>query len=164
MRWRLIIATVALIPVVEIAVLVAVSRATGIGWALLATLVGSLLGGVVIRREGRRSMRRLREMLETGQTPGAESTGGVPRLVAGIALLAPGLVTDLVGLVLLLPPVQTLVRRWLRRSLERRLPPDAANRVFGPRHVRVQREDTAATGEVIEGEVVDTPGSDDVTR
>ncbi|HEX6075876.1 MAG TPA: FxsA family protein [Micromonosporaceae bacterium] len=168
MRWRLSIAAVLLIPVMEIAVLVAVGQVIGIGWALLATLAGSALGGVVIQREGRRSVHRLREMLETGEAPRAESGNSALRIVAGVALLVPGLVTDLAGLLLLLPPVQALVRLWLLRGLERRMSSDTANQVFGPRRVRVRRDRPAATdtgevieGEVVEGEVVDTSTPDE---
>ncbi|HEX2417687.1 MAG TPA: FxsA family protein [Micromonosporaceae bacterium] len=163
MRWRLVIAAILLIPVLEIVVFVAVSRVTGFGFALLATLATSVLGGVVIRREGRRSMHRLREVLETGQALGADPGNGLPRIVAGVALLVPGLVTDVVGLLLLLPPFRALVRRWFRRSLERRISADAANRVLGPRRVRVRRGDptTVAAGDIIEGEVVETSKPDE---
>jgi UPF0716 protein FxsA len=163
MRWRLIIVAVLLLPVLEIAVLVAVGQVIGIGWALLATLAGSVLGGLVIQREGRRSMRRLREMLETGQAPGTDSGLGALRIVAGFALLIPGLVTDLFGLLLLAPPVRALVRMWLLRGLLRRVPPQAANQAYGPRQVRVRRGDSAPAGEgeVIEGDVIDPRPSDD---
>jgi UPF0716 protein FxsA len=159
MRVRLIIVTALLLPVLEIAVLVAVGQVIGIGWALLATLVGSVVGGVVIQREGRRSMRRLREMLETGQAPGADSGTGALRIVAGVALLIPGLLTDLVGLLLLTPPVRALARAWLLRSLLRQV----SRQPDGPRQVKVRRGGPVppGEGEVIEGEVVDPAPPDE---
>lgn len=157
MRWRLILAAVLLVPVVEIAVLVAVGQLIGIGWALLATLVTSALGGVVIQREGRRSLRRLRKALRSGRAQEADSSDSALRMAGGIALFIPGLVTDLVGLVLLAPPARWLARRWLLGRLDTLMSAQAANQVFGPRPVRVERASphTTADGEVIEGEVVD---------
>lgn len=154
MRWRLIVAAVLLIPVVEIAVLVAVGQLIGIGWALLATLALSVLGATVIRREGRRSIRRLQQAAQTGQLP--ESGPGGLRLAGGVALLIPGLVTDLVGLLLLIPQVRGLVRRVLLRAFVTRVSPETAQQMFGPRRVRVRRgRPSPETDNVIEGEIVD---------
>ncbi len=159
MRVRLIIVTVLLLPVLEIAVLIAVGQVIGIGWALLATLAGSVVGAVVIQREGRRSMRRLREMLQTGQAPAPDSGTGALRIAAGLALLIPGLLTDLVGLLLLIPPVRALARVWLLRSLLRQV----SRQSDGPRQVKVRRGDPVppGPGEVIEGEVVDPAPPDE---
>lgn len=166
MRGRLILAAVLLIPVAEIAAWIGVVQLIGFGWALLGTLATSALGILVVRREGRRSMQRFRETVESGQLTGNENSNGVLRLTGGIALLLPGYVTDLIGLVLLLPPTRALVRGALLRGFVKRMSPEAANRMFGPRRVRARRgsarrgappaPDTAPGGaEVLEGEVLD---------
>ncbi len=159
MRVRLIILTVLLLPVLEIAVLIAVGQVIGIGWALLTTLTATVVGGVVVQREGRRSMRRLREMLETGQASETDSGTAALRIVAGLALLIPGLLTDLVGLLLLIPPVRALARAWLLRGLLQRV----SRQPDGPRQVKIRRGGPVppGEGEVIEGEVVDSAPPDE---
>ncbi|MGH3729250.1 MAG: FxsA family protein [Micromonosporaceae bacterium] len=162
MRWRFVLAAVLLVPLVEIAVFIGVSQATSVGWALLATLATTVPGVVVLRREGRRSLQRFREAMDSGKMPGNESSNGALRMAGGIALVIPGFVTDLVGLLLLLPPTRALLRGMLFRGFVRRVSPETANQMFGPRQVRVRRgkpdiTDTrpASDGDVIEGEVID---------
>ncbi|MGH3736846.1 MAG: FxsA family protein [Micromonosporaceae bacterium] len=171
MRWRLILATVLLLPVAEIAAWIAMVRLIGFGWAMLGTLALSVLGFFVVRSEGRRSIRRFRDTVESGTVPGTEASSGAVRLAGGIALLIPGYVTDLIGLFLVAPPGRALARRMLVRGLMRWMSPEAANQMFGPRRVRVHRGASRpaapATGEpdaghaevldgdVIEGEIID---------
>ncbi len=169
MRLRLIVATVLAVPVVEIAVLIAVGQLIGIGWALLLTVATSLVGTLVIRREGRRSLQRLREAMDTGQLP-PDASGGALRMAGGIGLLVPGFVTDLVGLLLLVPPTRALLRRWLLRRFTARLSPETANQMFGPRRVRARRGTGGGTatdtdliqGEVLEGEILDAESGEPV--
>ncbi len=162
-----------LIPVVEIGALVAVGEQIGYGWAVLATLAASALGVLVIRAEGQRSVRRFRQTVESGEVPGREASNGALRMVAGLALAVPGLVTDALGLLLLLPPVRSVIRAMLLRSFIRRVSPEVANQVFGPRRVRARRGRARAdqaqrsapagdteskdTPEVLEGEIIDPP-------
>ncbi|TDB77513.1 FxsA family protein, partial [Micromonospora sp. KC721] len=88
--------------------------------------------------------------------------------LAGALLLAtPGLVSGVVGAVLLVPPVRGLTRAGVRRAAERRVSSTVAGDLFGPRTVRVRRADPqpptgpvvdggrALDGEVVEGEIVE---------
>lgn len=155
------------VAVVEIVVLVFVAQHIGMGLTLLLLLATTLFGGWLLRREGSRAWRRFRLAADAGRPPGGEASRGLVGLLAALLLVVPGLLTDLVGLALLVPPVRAGAVRLVQRGAERRLSPTAAGDLFGPRKVRV-RDTTpsrapragAPGGDgdadaVIEGEIVD---------
>ena len=86
---------------------------------LLASVAVILLtgfaGAALARQEGMLAWLKVRETLARGQDPSRELLNGLVILVAGICLLIPGFVTDVVGLLLLLPPVRSLVMAALHR-------------------------------------------------
>ncbi|MFV2100888.1 FxsA family protein [Micromonospora sp. LOL_024] len=121
----------------ELAVFVLVGRVVGFGAATLLVFAASLLGLVLLRREGIRAWRGFREAAQSGRPPGRQVTDGLAGLLGALLLAAPGLVSGLVGLVLLVPPVRRLARGGMQRTAERRVSSMAAGDLFGPRRVRV---------------------------
>jgi UPF0716 protein FxsA len=110
---------VLLVPIVEIAVAVAVARWIGGGVTLLLVLLGSAAGLWVLRRAGLSALQELGR-LRAGMMPGREVGDAGLRFVAGGLLLFPGLLTDVAGLLLLLRPIRSLVASALARRLRRR--------------------------------------------
>jgi len=109
------------VPIVEIAVLVAVGRAIG-GWQTIGLLlVESALGAWLVRREGARAWAALVGALRTGRMPSRELTDAALVLVGGTLLLTPGFVTDVVGFAFVLPVTRPLARGLLVHLVERRL-------------------------------------------
>lgn len=163
--WWAVVAVVVL-PVVEVLVLVLVTRWIGLLPTLLVLLVGTLLGGWLVAREVPRTWRALREGLGTGSVdvqgvrvaraptrlPSKELADGALVLVGGVLLLLPGLVTDVLALICLLPFTRPLPRRLLTAVLARRAA-GLATRVRGYRQPPV-------AGEVLEGTVIE-PGPED---
>jgi len=103
------------VPLVELAVFVQFVDWIGVLDSLLLMLVVSIGGVFVVRHQGLGVWRRVREQLRAGTVPGADLVDGLLILVAGLLLIVPGFVTDVVGLLLLLPPVRALVRGRLRK-------------------------------------------------
>lgn len=109
-------------PVTELIILVRLGQAFG----LLATLVlvfgTGFAGAALARAQGTRVLAELQRELAAGRVPGQQLLDGMAILVGGAALLAPGFLTDLVGLALLFPPtrswLQAAARRWLERQLD----------------------------------------------
>jgi UPF0716 protein FxsA len=130
--------------VVEIVALVALGSAIGLGWTLLVLLAGSVLGLWLARREGVRAAQALTDAVNNRRVPTAELTDGMLVAAGGVLLFVPGLVTDLAGLLLVLPPTRALVRRRLVRAAEERNPQLRTARI-------------RARGPVIDGEVVEEP-------
>jgi len=109
------------VPVAEIALIVAVGSVIG-GWQTIALLLlESALGAYLVKREGRRSWRALQAALNTGLMPGRELADAALVLIGGTLLLTPGFLTDIVGFFFILPFTRPITRRWLQRVVERRL-------------------------------------------
>lgn len=153
------VALVLLLPVatalVELGVLLAVAQLIGIGWALLILLATTAAGAALLRRTGPRAWRRFRAAVEAGRAPGGEATDGLLSLAASLLITFPGYLTDLAGAALFLPPVRAALARVAERAVTRRLSPEAAGHMFGPRTVRTHHTTTAASGTPLEGEIVE---------
>lgn len=118
--WYVFLALL-VVPVAEIAVIVAVGSVIG-GWqTIVLLLVESALGAYLVKREGRRSWQALQSALNTGQMPGRELADATLVLIGGTLLLTPGFLTDIVGFFFILPLTRPVTRRWLQRVVERRL-------------------------------------------
>ncbi|MER5835088.1 FxsA family membrane protein [Streptomyces sp. NPDC002130] len=148
--------------VLEIWLLTLVAGATSGLVVFLVLLAGLVLGSVVIKRAGRRAFRKLSEALQqqqSGVMPEAgrsNSEGNGLMMLGGLLLMIPGLVSDAVGLLLLLPPVQKIVSRSAERTFERKLREAGAGTLGGAfQQARMRQPD----GKVVQGEVIrDEPG------
>lgn len=108
-----------IVPVLDLALLVAVGGRIGF-WPTVATVVlTAAVGSWLARREGVAAWQRVQARLGSGGLPGPELIDGLIILIAGVLLLAPGFLTDLAGLLGLLPPTRAVARRALRRRFER---------------------------------------------
>jgi UPF0716 protein FxsA len=123
--------TFLLLPVLEIYVIIQVGELIG-GWPTVALLLAeSLLGAWIIRHEGRRAWRALKETFGSGGMPDRELADAGLVLVGGALLLTPGFVTDVFGFLFVLPFTRPLVRRLLSWYVGRRV--SAARRRGGLR-------------------------------
>ncbi|WBB80833.1 FxsA family protein [Micromonospora sp. WMMD882] len=137
-RWRFVPLGLLAALVAELAVFVLVGRAIGFGWAVLVVFAASLTGLLLLRREGMRAWRGFRAGVESGQPPGPRLTDGLVGLLGAVLLAAPGLLSGLVGVLLLTPPLRRLAGGGVRAVAERRMSSMAAGDLFGPRRVRVR--------------------------
>lgn len=109
------------VPIVELAVIIQVGQAIGaLNTIGLLILVG-FLGAWLAKREGLGVYRRFRRQVEAGVVPGREIADGFMILLAGALLLTPGFVTDVLALLLLLPPVRSLIRASALHRVTRRV-------------------------------------------
>ncbi|MFC7938884.1 FxsA family membrane protein [Streptomyces sp. NPDC057387] len=143
--------------VLEIWLLAMVAGASSGFVVFLLLVAGVVLGSVVIKAAGRRAFRNLTETLnqqQSGTPPEAarpNSEGNGLMMLGGLLLILPGLISDALGLLMLLPPVQKAVSRYAQRTVERKLR-DAGPGTLGDafRQARMHRPD----GKVVQGEVV----------
>jgi UPF0716 protein FxsA len=135
------------VPLVEIYVIIQVGQAIGPWWTIALLIADSILGSWLIRHEGSRAWRALRDALDSGRMPAKELADGALILIGGTLMLAPGFVTDAFGILMILPVTRPLFRRLLTRVVANRLV------VIGPGTVR--RPGPGPDGPVIRGEVVD---------
>lgn len=159
--WLLLVAFV-VVPLVEIFVLVQVGQVIGPWWTILLLIAASALGAWLIKREGSRAWAALREALQTGRMPARELADAGLILIGGTLMLTPGFVSDVVGILLILPLTRPVARRLLTRMVAARLvgpvagPPGAPFGSSGPQGPRdARRPGPDPQGPVVRGEVVD---------
>jgi UPF0716 protein FxsA len=142
--WVLVVAFI-VVPLVEVYVLIQVGQVIGVWWTILLLVADSILGTWLIRREGGRAWRALQAALSSGRMPAKELADGALILIGGTLMLAPGFVTDAVGILLILPLTRPVARRLLTTVVARRLVV-----VPGPSSRRPPDDGPVVPGEVVE--------------
>ena len=103
------------VPIAELALLIQVGQLIGVWWTIALLLADSVLGSMLMRSQGRAAWRRFTEALAEGRLPHREVVDGVLVIFGGVLLLTPGFITDVFGLLFLIPPTRVLMRRLLVR-------------------------------------------------
>jgi UPF0716 protein FxsA len=116
-----LVALFIVVPLAELYVILKVGDAIGALWTILLLAADSLLGSLLLRTQGRSVWRRFNEALNAGRMPHREVVDGVLVIFGGAFLITPGFLTDIVGLILLIPPTRAVVRRLVARRLGRRI-------------------------------------------
>jgi UPF0716 protein FxsA len=107
-----------LVPVAEIYVLVTVGSSIGAFATVALVILTALAGAHLARMQGLSTMMRIRENLDQGFMPAEELLDGVLIFLAGMVLLTPGFLTDIAGLLILLPATRNLFKQWLRKKFD----------------------------------------------
>lgn len=104
------------LPLIELYVLIEVGAEIGAISTIALTVFTAVLGGLLVRLQGLSVLFRVREVTEQGGVPAVEMMEGAVLLLAGLALLLPGLLTDALGFILLITPIRrALILAFLRR-------------------------------------------------
>lgn len=135
-------------PILELTVIVQVAEEVGV-LETLALLVGiSVAGAWLLKQQGLATWRSLQATMARGEVPTKEATDGALILFGGALLLTPGFVTDLLGLVLLLPPTRALVKSSFRKLFASWAMKRAGRggKVYSATVTRVRRPDAPPAG------------------
>jgi UPF0716 protein FxsA len=116
-----VVALLIVVPLAELAVMIAVGQWIGIWETIALLLVVSLAGAWLVKRQGLSAWRRIRTEMRAGQVPAAAVLDGALVLIAGALLLLPGFLTDILALCLLVPAVRGFIRRFGARRITRRV-------------------------------------------
>lgn len=116
-----LIAVFIAVPLVELYVILQVGDAIGAVWTILILAADSVLGSLLLRSQGRAVWQRFNEAMSAGRMPHREVVDGVLVIFGGALLITPGFVTDIVGLIFLVPPTRALVRGLAMRRIGRRI-------------------------------------------
>jgi UPF0716 protein FxsA len=137
------------LPVAELALLIRIGQAIGV-WATLALVVGTALAGMfLLSRQSFSVFRQSLEAMGEGRPPVAHVVDGLFLVLAGFLLLLPGLISDVVALTLLIPPLRRAIAGWtLTRIIDHHPLEDEAGWQAGDRGP--PREPTG--GAIIEGD------------
>jgi UPF0716 protein FxsA len=106
------------LPALELYILIKVGGVIGAGPTILLVILTGTVGAWLARLEGFRVLNKTQQSLNQGVLPSSELLDGLMILVGGIMLLAPGFITDVLGLLLLIPWTRALIKLLVRRKLE----------------------------------------------
>ena len=134
MIFSVLVTLFILMPVIEIAILLKVHAAVGLGNTVALIIFTGVLGAALAKAQGLQIIGQIQRDMAEGRMPAPRIMDGVMVLVAGVLLITPGLVTDGLGFLLLVPWTRYYIRLWLRNTLEQKLRNGTAHI-----HVRVDR-------------------------
>lgn len=149
MRFSLFPLIVILMPILEIAGFIVVGKTIGLWLTLALILLTSMAGLLILRSGGLGMLRKVSAANQTGAPPAADLIQGAMLVIAGILLFLPGFITDIIGLMLLIP----FVRRALWAAFGARIavagsfsrsrsgPAPNGNRSADPKVVDLDEED-----------------------
>lgn len=163
-RLILLLAVIA-IPLIEIAVLIKVGQIIGVFPTILIVIGTAVLGVINLQRLGFGVMARAREAVAAGRTPLEPVMDATFLVIASLLLISPGIIADIIGLILLIPLLRHIIARWLFRTFAESV--NLRVMVFGsgprPADERAQRESEAGRGVIIDAEYkrLDDGESDD---
>ena len=117
----LLVVVFIVVPIAELYVLIQIGQAIGILPTIAILILDSILGAALMRMQGRAAWMRFNRALTEGRVPGREVMDGALVIFGGALLLTPGFLSDILGLILLLPPTRAIVRTMLLRRFAGRI-------------------------------------------
>jgi UPF0716 protein FxsA len=110
-----------IVPLAELYVIIQVGNAIGLVPTLVLLLADALLGSMLLRHQGRAAWIQFNRALAENRLPHKEVFDGILVIMGGALLLTPGFITDIFGLILLIPPTRAIVRGITSRVVRRRM-------------------------------------------
>ena len=107
-----------LVPLIELAILIKIGQYMGVAYTIGIVLLTGVAGAYLAKMQGLITLRRIQEDINQGIMPADKLFDGVLILCSGILLLTPGLLTDIIGFMGLIPLTRNLLKRWIKAKVE----------------------------------------------
>lgn len=107
-----------IMPIIELTLLIRVGQAIGPLSTISIVILTGLAGAYFARQQGLQVMMLIQRDMREGRMPAPRLMDGVMILIAGILMITPGLITDCMGLLLLMPPVRFQIRMYMKKKIE----------------------------------------------
>lgn len=108
------------IPFIEVTLLLQLSKYLGVGSTIFMVLFSGVVGAYFVRREGFSIWFKLQKELQEGQVPSDQIFNGLLLLIAGIVLVTPGLLTDMLGYFLIIPYTREIVKKIIVNHIKKK--------------------------------------------
>lgn len=131
-----------IVPAVELLLLIQMGRWIGTLPTVGLIVVTGIVGAYLARQQGLMVLRRIQREMQNGQMPGEALLDGAMVLVAGAVLMTPGILTDALGFLLLIPQSRKLLRQLTWRQIQRMIERGQIRVGFGPLGTRQKRPNT----------------------
>ena len=105
------------IPIIELILLIIIHQNSNLLFTVGLILVTGLIGSVLAKRQGTSNYKKIKESFGKGQLPGKEILHGLLILIAGALLITPGVMTDILGFLLLTPPFRNLISGIISKKI-----------------------------------------------
>jgi UPF0716 protein FxsA len=109
------------VPIAELYVIIQVGQAIGALPTIAILIADSIIGSMLLRAQGRAAWRRFNTAVGEGRMPAREVTDGVLIIFGGAFLITPGFLSDIIGLILLIPPTRAAIRALIARRFVPRM-------------------------------------------
>jgi UPF0716 protein FxsA len=106
-----------IVPVIELAILIQIGGYIGIPYTMALVIGTAIIGAYMVRHEGLSVMYRFKQNMQTGQFPAEEILDGALILVAGALLLTPGILTDVIGFLLVFPLSRLYIKDFIKERI-----------------------------------------------
>jgi UPF0716 protein FxsA len=120
MLFRLIL-LFTLVPLIELSLLIQLGRQIGLGSTLAIVIITGVIGAYLAKYEGFRVITRIRHDLDEGRIPAEGLLDGVIILAGGLLLLTPGLLTDTIGFLALIPVTRRYLKQYLKQKFKQKI-------------------------------------------
>lgn len=108
-----------IVPILELGILIKLGTYIGVFNTLLIVIITGITGATLAKIQGIMTWYKVQEKLSLGELPAGHILDGFLILAAGLLLLTPGLITDTIGFLILIPFTRELFKRWCRKQFKK---------------------------------------------
>lgn len=108
-----------LLPILDLYILIKASQTMGFGVTVVLIILTGIAGYYLAKTEGKLVIRSINSAMSQGNIPGNEILIGLSILVGGFLLLLPGIVTDIIGITMVLPGTRNFYKEYFRGKIEK---------------------------------------------
>lgn len=116
---RKLIPLLIIMPILDLYILIRASQTMGFGITILLIILTGIAGYYLAKSEGKLVIRNINKEMSQGNVPGNELLSGFCILVGGFFLLMPGIITDIIGITMVIPGTRNYYKRYIERWLKR---------------------------------------------
>ncbi len=116
--FRILFLLFIIVPIIEITVLMQVGELIGAWPTVAIVIISAWLGAKYVRQQGIATLQSVQTKMAQGEMPSSEIVTGLMLLVAGVLLVTPGFVTDIFGLLLLIPHVRQALASTVQQHIK----------------------------------------------
>jgi UPF0716 protein FxsA len=110
-----------LVPLIELSLLIELGHHIGLGSTLAIVIITGVIGAYLAKYEGFKVIYRIRQELRSGRIPAEGLIDGAIILAGGLLLLTPGLLTDTIGFLALIPVTRNYLKKYLKRKFKQKI-------------------------------------------
>ncbi|KPJ98445.1 MAG: hypothetical protein AMK71_11355 [Nitrospira bacterium SG8_35_4] len=111
----------AVVPLIELGILIKIGTHIGTLNTISLVILTAAIGAYMVRQEGIGVVSRIQQTMQEGQFPAEELINGAMVLIAGALLLTPGVFTDLIGFLMVIPVSRNVIKNIIKKYIEKKI-------------------------------------------